>query len=355
MEGCGCCGCCSDFFSALTLVLGAMNFIFDLIFAVEVGETHIACKQSCSVGQNFSGPVPANNYTANLRLQNDTHTCSNGFDCPSNPNFYLNLLIATLFFTAWYSCFVLYYMYLVLNEKTESFEGCRSVVDEEKQITVLHNGATLKSFRMYGGLLARSTVSTLECFENFDEKIQFLKEYKVLLPVYYFIHFLHFYFVSFNDSKCAKIFFPDDVRYDQELLTPRFQILDSPTGRAKIVPAIVIIQGTKDAQRRWELISGSYCRSLPQMTIQLIYLLSGTPSWRSIIAFLKHCLSQLYYHYKGVLLAYRDIEDNEKAANTYILRHFVSQGYAESELSIVMESIKSGGIALNTVVPAEGQ
>jgi hypothetical protein len=35
-------------------------------------------------------------------------------------------------------------MYLVLNEKTESFEGCRSVVDEEKQITVLHNGVLVQ-------------------------------------------------------------------------------------------------------------------------------------------------------------------------------------------------------------------
>ncbi len=334
-------------YTFLLPVLGVMHVAFDAGFASDALQTHIACKESCSVSVNVSDA--SKNYTQKM-------LCSDGNTCPENPNLYFNLFVATMLFTSWHVTYAFYFISKVLRADSGYYSGNQTVSEafEKKQFRVLLNGnVTLEIFRMYRGRLVWSTEATLEHFEKFDERVQFLKKIRVLFPVYWFIRFLHFTVIAINSAKCAKIFFPNEMRNDQQSVTPKIQVMYNSEGNIATAPAIVLAQPPRDARDKHILLAGIWFKSLPQAIIQMIYLRSVLFKFarNPILSLLANLIHVVIIELRAIINWYIDSDEDERNCVNHLLHEFINnKGHSEDELSIVPESIKVG----NAVAPAEG-
>jgi hypothetical protein len=265
-----------DYTMTALSAIHALSYIADIVSANQMRQTHISCGKFCS-----------NNRSNDL----ETQYCSDWIVCPNNPDLYHNLFVAStvfIFFPAFMGVVTMCRMRWE-EENKEKIKETLLVRDCSSQIRVLRNcpgdpvaPVTLATFYLYATELAKSRVSTLQHFHDFDSKVQFLAQRRPLYPVYAFSHFLHFTVLSLSSPASAKVYYPNEILDDQETLTLEFQIVNSPTRKVTKVPAAVVLDDPLTA-RRFLCSVGIMIANLPQAIIQLVYLVQSNQNHGAVL------------------------------------------------------------------------
>jgi hypothetical protein len=324
-------------------VFATIHIVSDILFACELKRSQISCEESCDQDCSNQGCSPSD------------MTCSNGLACPGDPKRLYYLFIACIVFIvlpAFFACFLLYIPLSTNEEKyiAEEKKGTEEYIrptNAKKKISVLVNGDKIGTFYIYVVYLCRSREAVLQKFRQFDSKIQKLKQWTALLPIYGFCHFLHFLALANNTSWIAKIVFPKQTLPDQEAMTPAFRMIDSPDDslpRVKLTPAVLIAQRWRMAQINFHFIFGILMKSGPQWVIQMIYLLSTTGEGQGVS--LPICTALFTgINTLGVvlyMLAYQLREESTgevMTAESGLRMHLAQQGHNESEIRFLLEPL----------------
>jgi hypothetical protein len=256
---------CFDYLVDNVLVLlSTIQIVADILFAAELRNYHMSCAESCKSGET-------------------TETCSNGRKCPEFPNMFNNLFIGSVIFIVLPSLIQLSIASLPLygseekynKETKESFRKYVKLSESKTKLSVLVNGDRIETFYLYQTRLPWSRVAIQQLYKRFDSRIQVLKRWTVLLPLYGLCHVVHFLAFANSIAWIAKIALPKNKLPDQEAIAPEFQVVDSPDSdfpKVTRLPAVLITRDWKLSKIDLHFNPGILFKSFPQFMILCIYL-----------------------------------------------------------------------------------